>query len=271
MKIGKYSFGLKSKLKSAALALSLTIVGVGINNLAPFLPGYNLMSSSKVNVFTNIDQTTLIKDQTQVKNGDTFNRQYHAVVISARAGHQTSQAQSDVQVGHTTLLLQESWLEAKWEMLPSGSFLSFVKRETFTTFSTKGGWGITFWSVDNDLPLLEKYLEARKLGLLKYKGTSFLISQISKEVYLHYLPKQKGGKEKSLSPLGCFLYNLQPPENNNLFGCNCSTAVGSLAGDIGMPKLPHTNPTAMSAYIDFLNGDKQWYNGQLLPIKFKDK
>lgn len=262
--------GFKLNPKKIALraiqGLACTVGLIALHNIAPFIPGFDL--TNKQVVFNNVDETVDINEE-NVKPGQRFNDRYFAVVISARAGSQTSQDKMKIQVGHTTLLLQHTWLEAKWTHMSAGSYLTFEKKETLTTISTKGGNGVWFWSIDDDKPLMDKYFEARKLGLLKHKGTSFLVTQITKEGYIKYVPKSKGGNEESLTSLGCWGYILQPMASNGGVLCNCTSAANTVAKAVGVNGLTSTIPTAMSAYIDKQNG-KNWSDGQLLPIKIAD-
>jgi hypothetical protein len=256
----------KGILARAGLGLACTFGMIAIHNIAPLIPGSDL--TTKQVIFNNVDETANVTDET-VKEGQRFNDRYFAVVISARAGHQTSQDSMKIQVGHTTLLLQHTWLEAKWNHLSAGSYLTYETKESMTTISTKGGNGFGFWSIDDDKPLMDKYFEARKLGKLKYKGTSFLVTQITKEGYLKFIPKSKGGKEESMTSLFCLGYILQPMASEGGVLCNCTSAVNTVAKAVGVTGLTSTNPTAMSAYIDKQN-NIDWTDGQLLPIKLAD-
>jgi hypothetical protein len=251
--MSKFKLGIKIDWKkSFFIGLPVFIGYLGLSEVFAIFPGMSLIplvpnSQAQVNLNNNQDEV-----------------QYFVTLASARAGNQTNQKDSNIQVGHSALIFE------KIEIDPS----SKLAKSNYFTMSPKGEQWHTFWKLQGDDPLLMKYKKAQSLDRNTFEGASFLRRNITKDQYLKYLPTSIGGKvDNYLGVGGCYFYTLLPTSASKSWFCNCATGTARVFGDLTGIRIENKYPTSVSQNIDRINNpNKNWFygeTGKFTPIHIK--
>jgi hypothetical protein len=256
----KYFLGMKIDWgMSLRIGIPVSIGWFGLTEVFALYPGVTTINSPDAILASYKTSATVVEEG-----------EYFATLISARAGEQSTQKDSFVQVGHSAVIFEKA--EKVWD-LKSQKFIPKLGKGKLTPISTKGGQLGGFWKTKDDDALIVKYEKAKELGVSTYDGASMITKAISKEKYDKYRPESDGGKVSNyLGFAGCYIYTLVPMSSDKSWFCNCSTASNRLFYLLTGVKFESKYPTSVAQAIDKMNNEKNWFmgeKGKFTPIRLK--